>query len=160
MLSCQQTQNVIDGKKRIILNPGEGQKKDFETVTFAEGEVYGIDILVSSGEDGKVRLTLLLLRRSRDFYIIMNVVQARLEETRTTIYQRDHTVSYQLKMKTSRAVFSEVQKKAGPFPFNVRVLEDEKRARMGLQEAVQHSLVKPYDVVCVFAPVYYLERVY
>jgi hypothetical protein len=53
-------------------------------------------------------------------------------------------------MKTSRAIFSEVQKKAGPFPFNVRVLEDEKRARMGLQEAVQHSLVKPYDVVCAF----------
>jgi hypothetical protein len=89
---------------------------------------------------------------------MMNVVQARLEETRTTIYQREHTVSYQLKMKTSRAVFSEVQKKAGPFPFNVRVLEDEKRARMGLQEAVQHSLVKPYDAVCVFPPVYYLER--
>jgi hypothetical protein len=58
MLSCQQTQNVIDGKKRIILNPGEGQKKDFETITFAEGEVYGIDILISSGEDGKVRPTL------------------------------------------------------------------------------------------------------
>ena len=56
MLSCQQTQNVIDGKKRIILNPADGQKKDFETVTFAEGEVYGIDILISSGEDGKVRL--------------------------------------------------------------------------------------------------------
>lgn len=55
MLSCQQTQNVIDGKKRIILNPAEGQKKDFETVTFAEGEVYGVDILVSSGEDGKVK---------------------------------------------------------------------------------------------------------
>jgi len=125
MLSCQQTQNVIDGKKRIILNPSDGQKKDFETITFVEGEVYGVDILISSGEDGK----------------------ARLEETRTTIYQREHTVSYQLKMKTSRAVFSEVQKKAGPFPFNVRVLEDEKRARMGLQEAVQHSLVKPYEVV-------------
>src|SRR6266436_970797 len=97
MLSCQQTQNVIDGKKRIILNPGEGQRKDFETV------------------------------------------------------------SYQLKMKTSRAVFTEVQKKAGPFPFNVRVLEDEKRARMGLQEAVQHSLVKPYEVVCAFLPVCNLE---
>lgn len=55
MLSCQQTQNVIDGKKRIILNPSDGQKRDFETITFAEGEVYGIDILVSSGEDGKVR---------------------------------------------------------------------------------------------------------
>lgn len=54
MLSCQQTQNVIDGKKRIILNPSEGQKRDFEAATFAEGEVYGIDVLISSGEDGKV----------------------------------------------------------------------------------------------------------
>ena len=54
MLSCQQTQNVIDGKKRIILNPSEGQKRDFEAATFAEGEVYGIDILVASSEDGKV----------------------------------------------------------------------------------------------------------
>lgn len=56
MLSCQQTQNVIDGKKRIILNPSEGQKRDFEAATFAENEVYGVDILVSSGEDGKVHL--------------------------------------------------------------------------------------------------------
>ncbi|KAF8896457.1 peptidase M24, structural domain-containing protein [Infundibulicybe gibba] len=125
MLSCQQTQNVIDGKKRIILNPSEAQKREFETATFAEGEVYGMDILISSGEDGK----------------------ARLEESRTTIYQRDSTVTYQLKMKNSRAVFSEVQKKAGAFPFNIRSLEDEKRSRMGLQEAVQHSLVKPYEVI-------------
>ncbi|EPQ52799.1 proliferation-associated protein 1 [Gloeophyllum trabeum ATCC 11539] len=125
MLSCQQSQNVIDGKKRIILNPSEAQKKDFETATFAENEVYGIDILVSTGEDGK----------------------ARTEESRTTVYQRESTVTYQLKMKTSRAVFSDVQKKAGAFPFNIRVLEDEKRARLGLQEAVQHNLVKPYEVV-------------
>ncbi|KAF7374821.1 Proliferation-associated protein 1 [Mycena sanguinolenta] len=125
MLSCQQTQNVIDGKKRIILNPSEAQKRDFEGATFAEGEVYGIDILVSSGEDGK----------------------ARMEEARTSIFQRESTVTYQLKMKNSRAVFSEVQKKAGAFPFNIRSLEDEKRSRMGLQEAVQHGLVKPYEVI-------------
>ncbi|EKM58365.1 uncharacterized protein PHACADRAFT_252626 [Phanerochaete carnosa HHB-10118-sp] len=124
MLSCQQTQNIIDGKKRIILNPSESQKREFEAVTFAENEVWGIDILVSSGEDGK----------------------ARAEDSKTTIYQKDSTVTYQLKMKTSRLIFSEVQKKAGAFPFNVRVLEDEKKARLGLQEAVQHALVKPYDV--------------
>lgn len=63
------------------------------------------------------------------------------------MYQRDHTVTYQLKMKTSRAIFSEVQNKAGAFPFNIRMLEDEKRARLGLQEACQHYLVKPYEVV-------------
>lgn len=125
MLSCQQSQNVIDGKKRIILNPNETQKRDTESIIFAEDEVYGIDILISSGEDGK----------------------ARIEDSRTTIYQKDSSVTYQLKMKNSRAVFSEVQKKAGAFPFNVRALEDEKRARLGLQEAVQHGLIKPYEVV-------------
>ena len=56
MLSCHQEQNVIDGKKRIVLNPSEAQKREFEAVTFAEGEIWGIDILVSSGEDGKVRI--------------------------------------------------------------------------------------------------------
>jgi hypothetical protein len=130
MLSCQQTQNVIDGKKRIILNPNAQQRTDFEGATFAADEVYGMDVLVSTGEDGK----------------------ARSEESRTTVYQRDSTVTYQLKMQTSRKVFSDVQKKSGAFPFNIRALEDEKRARLGLQEAVQHSLVKPYDIVCVPAP--------
>ncbi|KIY43987.1 proliferation-associated protein 1 [Fistulina hepatica ATCC 64428] len=125
MLSCQQTQNIIDDKKRIILNPSDAQKRDFEAVTFAENEVYGMDILISTGEGGK----------------------ARAEDSRTTIYQRDSNVKYQLKMKSSRAVFSDVQKKAGTFPFNIRCLEDEKRARMGLQEAVQHGLVKPYEVI-------------
>jgi len=84
------------------LNPTEAQRRDTETVTFAEDEVYGVDILVSSGEDGK----------------------ARVEDSRTSIYQKEGSVTYQLKMKNSRAVFSEMQKKAGPFPINIRVLED------------------------------------
>lgn len=150
MLSCQQTQNVIDGKKRVILNPSEAQRREFETVTFAEGEVYGIDILISSGEDGKASLfpsihSFKITNKSSSFFF--GFVQARVEESRTTIYQRDSAVTYQLKMKNSRMVFTEVQKKAGSFPFNIRILEDEKRARMGLQEAVQHSLVKPYEVM-------------
>ncbi|TFK74101.1 proliferation-associated protein 1 [Pluteus cervinus] len=125
IISCNHTQNVMDGKKRIILNPGENHRREVETVTFAENDVYGIEILVTTSEEGK----------------------AREGDTRTSIYQRDHTVTYQLKMKSSRAVFSEVQKKSGAFPFNIRALEDEKRSRLGLQEAVQHSLVRPYDVV-------------
>lgn len=73
--------------------------------------------------------------------------KARPEESRTTIYQKNSTVTYQLKMKVARAIFSEVQKKAGAFPINIRVLEDEKRAKLGLQEAIQHGLVKPYEVM-------------
>lgn len=68
MLSCQQSQNVIDGKKRIILNPSEGQRRDFEPAVFAENETYGIDILVSSGEDGKVRCYQTLRSKSIDIH--------------------------------------------------------------------------------------------
>ncbi len=84
---------------------------------------------------------------SFSLYLCSRETQARAEDSRTTIYQKDSNVTYQLKMKTSRAVFTEVQKKAGAFPFNIRSLDDEKKARLGLQEAVQHALVKPYDVM-------------
>nr|XP_031861955.1 DNA-binding protein, 42 kDa [Kwoniella shandongensis]KAA5529027.1 DNA-binding protein, 42 kDa [Kwoniella shandongensis] len=125
MLSCQHQQNVTDGKKRVLINPSPELKRDHETVTFDEGEVYGVDILVVSGSNGK----------------------AKADPSRTSIYKRATDVNYQLKMKTSRAVFSEIQKKAGVFPFTLRALDDEKRARMGVQEAVSHGLLKPYDIV-------------
>jgi len=125
MLSCQHEKNVTDGKKRIILNPTSEQRRDHEVCTFEEGEVYGVDVLVVTGSDAK----------------------AKPDPSRTSIYKRANDVNYQLKMKTSRAVFSEVQRKAGAFPFNLRALEDEKRSRMGVQEAVTHGLLRPYDIV-------------
>lgn len=124
MLSCQHEQNVTDGKKRILLNPTADLKRDHETATFEEGEVYGVDVLVVTGSTGK----------------------AKADQSRTSIYKKAD-INYQLKMKTSRAVFSEIQKKAGAFPFTLRALDDEKRARMGVQEAVAHGLLKPYDIV-------------
>ena len=54
MLSCQHLKNVTDGKKRILLNPSPELKRDHETTTFEEGEVYGVDILIVTGTDGKV----------------------------------------------------------------------------------------------------------
>ncbi|TIC38394.1 Creatinase/aminopeptidase [Wallemia mellicola] len=123
MLSCQMTQNVIDGKKRIILNGNPQQKSDLGTHTFEEGEVYGIDVLVSTNKDNKPKDS----------------------SYQTTVYKRtDQT--YILKLATARRVYSEIQKKSGSFPFNLRTLEDEKRARLGVQESVQHSLLTPFDV--------------
>lgn len=54
--------------------------------------------------------------------------------------------TYILKLATARRVYSEIQKKSGSFPFNIRMLEDEKRARLGVQEAAQHNLLTPFDV--------------
>ncbi|BFZ60467.1 hypothetical protein YB2330_001503 [Saitoella coloradoensis] len=124
MLSHQQTQNVIDAKKQIILNPSEQQKKDFATHTFEENEVYGVDILISSSE-GKVRRI----------------------DARTTIMKRNGDMKYQLKMAASRKVYSEIQKKFGAFPFTIRALDDEKTARMGVIECQKHGLLTPYEVL-------------
>jgi methionine aminopeptidase len=55
MLSYQLQQHRIDGEKSIIQNPDELQRKDLTKVDFAQHEVYGVDILISTG-DGKVRM--------------------------------------------------------------------------------------------------------
>ena len=55
MLSCQHEKDVTEGKKRVLLNPTPELKREHETCTFEEGEVYGMDILVVTGTDGKVR---------------------------------------------------------------------------------------------------------
>lgn len=49
-------------------------------------------------------------------------------------------------MKTSRATYGEIVKKAGAFPFTLRTLEDQTKARMGVKECVQHGLLKEFDV--------------
>lgn len=121
VISHQQERNIINGKKQIILNPPENQK-NYERFDFEEGETWTIDIIVSSGE-GKPKDSGL----------------------RTTVYKKAAT-TYQLKMKTSRSVYSEITAKYGLFPFNLRDLADEKRARMGIQECAKHEVVSSYPI--------------
>ena len=52
-----------------------------------------------------------------------------------------------LKMKASRALFTEVNSKCGTMPFSLRNLEDEKKARMGVVECVSHKLLEPFHVL-------------
>jgi len=121
--SHQMLKNLLDAEKTIFFRTSEGQKKEYKQFDFAEGEVYGIDILVSTGE-GKPKPA----------------------ETKTTVFRKTKE-TYLLKMKTSRAVYSEVTSNHGTFGFNIRSLEDEKRARMGMLECITHNLVTPYDVL-------------
>lgn len=123
MLSHNQLKDKTDGEKQIILNPTDNHLRDFKRIEFNENEVYAVDILISTGE-GKVRPL----------------------KTRTTIYKKTG-IRYQLKMAASRAVLSDIQAKAGAFPFTLRDLEDERKARMGIVEAAKHQTVLPYDVM-------------
>ncbi|KAJ9698717.1 hypothetical protein PVL29_007668 [Vitis rotundifolia] len=122
VLSHQLKQFVIDGNKVVLSVPsGETRVDDAE---FEENEVYAVDIVISTG-DGKPKL---------------------LDERQTTIYKRAVDKNYHLKMKSSRFIFSEISQKFPIMPFSARALE-EKRARLGLVECVNHDLLQPYPVL-------------
>lgn len=122
VLSHQMKQFVIDGNKVVLNAPtAEMRVDDFE---FEENEVYAIDIVMSTGE-GKPKL---------------------LDEKQTTVYKRAVDKTYSLKMKASRFIFSEINQRFPIMPFTVRALE-EKRARLGLVECLNHELLQPYPVL-------------
>jgi len=52
-----------------------------------------------------------------------------------------------MKLKASRAFYSAVEKRFGSMPFTLRALEDEKKARLGVMECVNHKLLDPFSVL-------------
>ncbi|GER26661.1 methionine aminopeptidase 2 [Striga asiatica] len=122
VLSHQMKQFVIDGNKVVLSASGPETRVD--EAEFEENEVYSIDIVTSTGE-GKPKL---------------------LDEKQTTIYKRAVDKNYHLKIKASRFIFSEISQKFPVMPFTARALED-KRARLGLLECVNHELLQPYPVL-------------
>jgi hypothetical protein len=112
--------NEIEGKKKIILAPGEGVK--------GEGipeinEVWGVEVGLSLGS-GKVKTL----------------------PNRPTLHRRTAT-TYGLKRPSSRKLLSEVVKRFGTFAFSLRQLEDEKDAKVGVLECVRGGVFRQYEVV-------------
>nr|AHA84129.1 DNA-binding protein GBP16 [Phaseolus vulgaris] len=115
-------QFVMNGNKVVLSLSNPDTRVD--EAEFEENQVYAIDIVTSTG-DGKPKL---------------------FDEKQTTIYKRAVDKSYHLKMKASRFIFSEISQKFPIMPFFARALE-EKRARLGLVECVNHELLQPYPVL-------------
>ncbi|KAJ3195765.1 Proliferation-associated protein 2G4 [Irineochytrium annulatum] len=123
MLSAQLKRNDIDGTKQIILNPTDAQRKAVPVSTFAEGEVYTLDMVISTGE-GK----------------------ARPQDTRPSIFKRkDKTMG--LKTTSARTALSIIKKDFGLYPFAYRQFADEKTARMGMIECVKYDMVTPLEIL-------------
>jgi len=123
VLSHQMKRFVIDGNK-VILNKPTPESK-VEECAFEENEVFALDIAYSTGE-GKPKV---------------------LDEKTTTVYKRALDKEYNLKMKASRFVFSEINKKFPTMPFSMRNIEDSGRAKLGLVECLNHELLHPYPVL-------------
>lgn len=108
---------------QVILLRDDPEQK-IEEVTFEENEVYIVDVAMSSGE-GKPREG----------------------DTRTTVFKRNVDRNYNLKIKASRVIFSEINKKFPTMPFTIRALEDERQAKLGVRECMQHQLLTGYPVL-------------
>lgn len=123
----QMKRYVLDGVKEVALKTPDPNSNDLEQeeklpdCTFEKAEVYAVDVAMSTG-DGKVRPG----------------------EMRTTVFKRNVEKQYHLKVKASRAVLAEVDKKFPTLPFTLRHLSDVRQARLGIPECVQHELLTMY----------------
>jgi curved DNA binding protein len=126
----QMKRYVLDGVKEVALskpNPDQQHENPEEKLaecTFEQGEVYAVDVAMSSG-DGN----------------------ARPGDMRTTVFKRNVEQQYSLKVPASRALLSEVDKKFPTLPFTIRHLNDVRKARLGLSECIQHGLLMPYPTL-------------
>jgi len=112
--------NEIEGKKKIVLAPGESSKGEGVPEV---GEVWGVEIGVSLGT-GKLK----------------NL------ENRATLHRRT-TLTYGLKRDSSKKTLNEVVKKFGTFPFSLRQLDDERQGKVGVVECVRGNVFRQYEVV-------------
>lgn len=106
----------------MIIGREETDQK-VEPFEFEKSQVYTVDIVMSSG-DGKPII----------------------RDARTTVFKRAVDQSYNLRMKSSRYLLSEVNKRFPTLPFTIRVL-DEKQSRLGVGECVKHDLLHSYPVL-------------
>ena len=122
VLSHKMKKHLIDGNDVILSKEAPDQKvEEFE---FTPGDVFGLDIFVSTGE-GKPK--------EGDY--------------RTTVFKRELDAQYNLKIKSARAFFSEVNKKYPTLPFAIRAFEDSTAAKVGVKECVAHDLLTAYPVL-------------
>jgi curved DNA binding protein len=120
----QMKRYVLDGVKEVALKEASPEDPDEEKVPdckFEQAEVYAVDVAMSTG-DGK----------------------ARPGELRTTVFKRNVEKQYLLKVKASRQVLAEVDKKYPTMPFTMRHLSDLRTAKLGINECIAHGLLTPY----------------
>lgn len=123
VLSHKIMKYCIDSNDTIINKECVGQAvAEFE---FAAGDVFGLDIYCSTGKGVPME-----------------------SENRSTVFKRDINKQYMLKMKSSRAFFSEVEKRFPSMPFSIRQLNDITGAKVGVKECQDHDLINEYAVLC------------
>lgn len=105
VLSHRMKRDIIDGIEVIINNQTFDQKVDQRN--FAVGDVFGLDVIVSTGE-GKPKET----------------------NIKTNIYKRALETTYKLKIDSSRKLLSIVEQNFHTFPFSFSAFENDETLKM------------------------------
>ena len=82
-----------------------------------------------------------------DVYVSSGEGIPREHDSRCTVYKRELEQVYNLKMKSARAFFVEVNKRFPTLPFSLRALSDQTAAKVGVRECVNHDMLVPYPVL-------------
>jgi len=135
VLSHKMKKDIIDTLDVIINKKTTEQKADIKD--FEHGDVYGLDVLVSTGEGKPKESTL-----------------------KTTIFKRALETTYKLKSDYSRKLLSVVEHNFFNFPFSMNAFDNEDNlkttknidnlktvSKVGLNECVSHDLFIPHPVL-------------
>jgi len=63
------------------------------------------------------------------------------------VYKRELSQVYNLKSKSARAFFVEVNKRFPTLPFSIRACQDKVAAKVGVKECIEHDLLNPFPVL-------------
>jgi len=124
MISHAVHQDNMEGEKTIMLNPTNDQRRQVPEVILEEGDAYVIDVLITTS-DGKLKP----------------------HTGRTTVYKKNVDANYQLKLKASKVVFTEIINKFGNMGFSLRNMEDANKAKLGIAECQGRRLVNGYPML-------------
>lgn len=122
VLSHELKKHLIDGNNCIINKETFEQK--VEERELQVNEVYGLDVIISTGE-GKPKES----------------------EFKTTVFKRAIEKAYNLKTKSGRAFYNELINKYPSLCFSIRSFEDEITAKIGVKESMEHDLLNTYPVL-------------
>ena len=82
-----------------------------------------------------------------DIYVSSGEGKPREHESRCTVFKRELEQVYNLKMKSARAFFVEVNKRFPTLPFSIRAMADQTAAKVGVRECLNHDMLIPYPVL-------------
>ncbi|KAJ3343062.1 Proliferation-associated protein 2G4 [Gonapodya sp. JEL0774] len=117
--------------------------------TFEPNEVWSLNVVMTTSDALQLQQSPVANPPAKVNHAaapVTTTVSITTTDHRTTIYRRNTSKQYNLKLKTSRMAFNEIVRRFGSFPFTISALED-KRTRLGVTECVSHDLLHSHPVL-------------